>query len=68
MHMLASKKLNEITFDVLKQGGSTKYHINSRWLQVFRSDRDRRDLVNHFVPFSLLFINFVQLKHITYCL
>ncbi|XP_050217220.1 chloride channel protein CLC-d isoform X2 [Mercurialis annua] len=27
------------------QGGSTKYHLNSRWLQVFKSDRDRRDLV-----------------------
>ncbi|EXC17565.1 Chloride channel protein CLC-d [Morus notabilis] len=30
---------------LLGQGGSTKYHLNSRWLQVFRSDRDRRDLV-----------------------
>ncbi|XLR68889.1 hypothetical protein S83_019561, partial [Arachis hypogaea] len=30
---------------LLGQGGSTKYHINSRWFQVFRSDRDRRDLV-----------------------
>lgn len=27
------------------QGGSTKYHLSSRWLQVFKSDRDRRDLV-----------------------
>ncbi|CAJ1925424.1 unnamed protein product [Sphenostylis stenocarpa] len=26
-------------------GGSTKYHLNSRWFQVFKSDRDRRDLV-----------------------
>lgn len=66
--MLASKNLNEITFDVLKQGGSTKYHINSRWFQVFKSDRDRRDLVNFFVPFSLLVINFIQLKQIMYCL
>ncbi|WCJ23724.1 chloride channel D [Euphorbia peplus] len=30
---------------LLGQGGSTKYHISSRWLQVFTSDRDRRDLV-----------------------
>ncbi|KAL2986993.1 hypothetical protein AAZX31_11G005200 [Glycine max] len=28
-----------------QQGGSTKYHLNSRWFQVFKSDRDRRDLV-----------------------
>ncbi|KAK9139773.1 hypothetical protein Scep_009454 [Stephania cephalantha] len=27
------------------QGGSTKYHLSLRWLQVFKSDRDRRDLV-----------------------
>ncbi|KAJ0982306.1 hypothetical protein J5N97_010561 [Dioscorea zingiberensis] len=27
------------------QGGSTKYHLNPRWLQIFESDRDRRDLV-----------------------
>ncbi|KAL2530482.1 Chloride channel protein CLC-d [Forsythia ovata] len=30
---------------LLGQGGSTKYHLSSRWLQVFRSERDRRDLV-----------------------
>ncbi|XP_023006123.1 chloride channel protein CLC-d isoform X2 [Cucurbita maxima] len=30
---------------LLGQGGSGKYHLNSRWLQVFKSDRDRRDLV-----------------------
>ncbi|XP_057485771.1 chloride channel protein CLC-d-like isoform X2 [Actinidia eriantha] len=30
---------------LLGQGGSTKYHLSSRWLQVFNSDRDRRDLV-----------------------
>ncbi|EEF45376.1 chloride channel clc, putative [Ricinus communis] len=30
---------------LLGQGGSTKYHLSSRWLQVFKSDRDRRDLV-----------------------
>ncbi|XP_011621417.1 chloride channel protein CLC-d isoform X1 [Amborella trichopoda] len=30
---------------LLGQGGSTKYHISSRWLQVFKTDRDRRDLV-----------------------
>ncbi|KAK7405890.1 hypothetical protein VNO78_07502 [Psophocarpus tetragonolobus] len=30
---------------LLGQGGSTNYHINSRWFQVFKSDRDRRDLV-----------------------
>ncbi|OVA12577.1 CBS domain [Macleaya cordata] len=30
---------------LLGQGGSTKYHLSSRWLQVFTSDRDRRDLV-----------------------
>ncbi|KAM3356242.1 chloride channel protein CLC-d isoform X1 [Capsicum galapagoense] len=30
---------------LLGQGGSTKYHLRSRWLQVFSSDRDRRDLV-----------------------
>ncbi|KAK4801032.1 hypothetical protein SAY86_021519 [Trapa natans] len=30
---------------LLGQGGTTKYHLSSRWLQVFRTDRDRRDLV-----------------------
>ncbi|KVI01687.1 chloride channel protein CLC-d [Cynara cardunculus var. scolymus] len=30
---------------LLGQGGSTKYHLSTRWLQVFKSDRDRRDLV-----------------------
>ncbi|KAJ4967791.1 hypothetical protein NE237_014492 [Protea cynaroides] len=30
---------------LLGQGGSTKYHLRARWLQVFRSDRDHRDLV-----------------------
>lgn len=30
---------------LLGQGGSTKYHLSLRWLQVFKSDRDRRDLV-----------------------
>ncbi|KAL5982029.1 hypothetical protein ACLOJK_016097 [Asimina triloba] len=30
---------------LLGQGGSTKYHLSSRWLQVFKSERDRRDLV-----------------------
>ncbi|XP_042475966.1 chloride channel protein CLC-d isoform X1 [Macadamia integrifolia] len=30
---------------LLGQGGSTKYHLRSRWLQVFQSDRDRRDFV-----------------------
>ncbi|TYJ47922.1 hypothetical protein E1A91_A01G025500v1 [Gossypium mustelinum] len=30
---------------LLGQGGSTKYHLSSRWLQGFKSDRDRRDLV-----------------------
>ncbi|KAG7556573.1 CBS domain [Arabidopsis suecica] len=30
---------------LLGQGGSTKYHFNSRWPQLFKSDRDRRDLV-----------------------
>ncbi|PSS01450.1 Chloride channel protein like [Actinidia chinensis var. chinensis] len=30
---------------LLGQGGSTKYHLSSRWLQFFNSDRDRRDLV-----------------------
>lgn len=30
---------------LLGQGGSTKYHLSSRWLRVFESDRDRRDLV-----------------------
>ncbi|XP_039137139.1 LOW QUALITY PROTEIN: chloride channel protein CLC-d [Dioscorea cayenensis subsp. rotundata] len=30
---------------LIGQGGSTKYHLNPRWLQVFESDRDRRDLV-----------------------
>ncbi|MCO5562887.1 hypothetical protein L7F22_016523 [Adiantum nelumboides] len=27
------------------QGGSTKHFVNWRWLQVFKNDRDRRDLV-----------------------
>ncbi|XP_047315307.1 chloride channel protein CLC-d-like isoform X2 [Impatiens glandulifera] len=30
---------------LLGQGGTTKYHLRSRWLQIFQSDRDRRDLV-----------------------
>ncbi|GKV42765.1 hypothetical protein SLEP1_g50139 [Rubroshorea leprosula] len=30
---------------LLGQGGSTKYHLSSRWFHVFKSDRDRRDLV-----------------------
>ncbi|KAG8373056.1 hypothetical protein BUALT_Bualt12G0131100 [Buddleja alternifolia] len=30
---------------LLGQGGSTKYHLSSRWLQLFTSERDRRDLV-----------------------
>ncbi|KAG0554790.1 hypothetical protein KC19_12G119300 [Ceratodon purpureus] len=30
---------------VLGQGGSTKYHVNWRWLRRFKNDRDRRDLV-----------------------
>ncbi|KAK5794031.1 hypothetical protein PVK06_035222 [Gossypium arboreum] len=30
---------------LLGQGGSTKYHISSRWLQGFKSDRDRHNLV-----------------------
>ncbi|CAN1807682.1 Chloride channel protein CLC-d [Linum perenne] len=30
---------------LLGQGGTTKYHLSSRWLQFFQSDRDRRDLV-----------------------
>ncbi|KDP40151.1 hypothetical protein JCGZ_02149 [Jatropha curcas] len=30
---------------LLGQGGSTKFHLSSRWLQVFKTDRDRRDLV-----------------------
>ncbi|KAG7580911.1 Chloride channel core [Arabidopsis suecica] len=29
---------------LLGQGGS-KYHLNSRWQQFFKSDRDRRDLL-----------------------
>ncbi|RVX22124.1 Chloride channel protein CLC-d [Vitis vinifera] len=36
------------------QGGSTKYHLSSRWLQVFKSDRDRRDLVNPFLLLSVM--------------
>lgn len=30
---------------LLGQGGSTKYHLSPRWLRIFESDRDRRDLV-----------------------
>ncbi|RAL54358.1 hypothetical protein DM860_001486 [Cuscuta australis] len=30
---------------LLGQGGSAKYHLSSRWLQFFNSERDRRDLV-----------------------
>ncbi|XP_047952269.1 chloride channel protein CLC-d-like isoform X2 [Salvia hispanica] len=30
---------------LLGQGGSTKYHLRTRWLQIFTSERDRRDLV-----------------------
>lgn len=31
---------------LLPQGGSTKYHLRTRWLQIFTSERDRRDLVS----------------------
>ncbi|PIN00913.1 Cl- channel CLC-7 and related proteins (CLC superfamily) [Handroanthus impetiginosus] len=30
---------------LLGQGGTTKYHLRARWLQIFTSERDRRDLV-----------------------
>ncbi|CAN6281805.1 unnamed protein product [Urochloa humidicola] len=30
---------------LLGQGGSAKYHLSSRWVRIFESDRDRRDLV-----------------------
>ncbi|XP_031093188.1 chloride channel protein CLC-d-like isoform X2 [Ipomoea triloba] len=30
---------------LLGQGGSTKYHLSLRWLQVLNNERDRRDLV-----------------------
>ena len=40
------KLLFLVNLDVLFQGGSTKYHLSSRWLQGFNSDRDRRDLVS----------------------
>ncbi|XP_078155156.1 chloride channel D isoform X1 [Carex rostrata] len=30
---------------LIGQGGSAKYHLNSKWLHMFESDRDRRDLV-----------------------
>ncbi|KAJ3673130.1 hypothetical protein LUZ60_006504 [Juncus effusus] len=30
---------------LLGQGGTAKYHLNSKWLRMFESDRDRRDLV-----------------------
>ncbi|KAL6893694.1 hypothetical protein ACP4OV_007792 [Aristida adscensionis] len=29
---------------LLGQGGSAKYHLSSRWVRIFESDRDRRDL------------------------
>ncbi|KAL2334411.1 hypothetical protein Fmac_015624 [Flemingia macrophylla] len=31
------------------ESGSTKYHLSSKWFQVFKSYRDRHDLVNQFV-------------------
>ncbi|KAL8162693.1 hypothetical protein V2J09_014182 [Rumex salicifolius] len=43
-HLVSS----EVTF-ALMQGGSTKYHLSPRWLQIFNTDRDRRDLVRHLV-------------------
>ncbi|CAD5173263.1 unnamed protein product, partial [Musa acuminata subsp. malaccensis] len=30
---------------LLGQGGSKRYHLSSKWVRVFESDRDRRDLV-----------------------
>ncbi|XP_002974732.2 chloride channel protein CLC-d [Selaginella moellendorffii] len=30
---------------LIGQGGSTKYYLNSRWIRMFKNDRDRRDLV-----------------------
>lgn len=30
---------------LLGQGGSTKYHVSSHWVRLFKNDRDRRDLV-----------------------
>lgn len=44
--------LTKFSFYVMFQGGSTKYHLSSRWLQVFKSDRDRRDLVSNFNAFK----------------
>ncbi|XP_020258097.1 chloride channel protein CLC-d isoform X2 [Asparagus officinalis] len=41
----AFEYLNHNFMVAIRSGGSTKYHLNSRWLQVFESDRDRRDLV-----------------------
>lgn len=38
---------DKLSFLLLIQGGSTKYHLSARWLQVFKSDRDRRDLVSN---------------------
>ncbi|VAI01294.1 unnamed protein product [Triticum turgidum subsp. durum] len=40
---------------LLGQGGSAKYHLNSRWVQIFESDRDRRDLVSYFVSHAMSF-------------
>ncbi|KAL6970401.1 hypothetical protein U1Q18_030101 [Sarracenia purpurea var. burkii] len=45
---------------LLGQGGSTKYHLSSRWLQFFNSDRDRRDLVS--VSTLLKIVKLVPLK------
>ncbi|XP_042450510.1 chloride channel protein CLC-d-like isoform X1 [Zingiber officinale] len=30
---------------LLGQGGTKKYHLSSKWVRIFESDRDRRDLV-----------------------
>ena len=30
---------------LLGQGGSEKYHLTWKWLDFFKNDRDRRDLI-----------------------
>ncbi|KAG6393136.1 hypothetical protein SASPL_147371 [Salvia splendens] len=45
LDMQVFKCLFEFRKEFVSMGGSTKYHLRTRWLQIFTSERDRRDLV-----------------------
>ncbi|PHT34217.1 hypothetical protein CQW23_26017 [Capsicum baccatum] len=56
-------KTVEAPTGLLVKGGSTKYHLRSRWLQVFSTERDRRDLqVSGVRKFSEIIVEAVCVK------